>query len=77
MSHDDFASERGAGVKTGAGEILIHVELGGEKREATVTLSEGQWAGGPFLWEEQTFPRAGSLKYLLAETFQAFLCRAA
>lgn len=77
ISHDDFASERGAGVKTGAGEILIHVELGGEKREATVTLSERQWAGGLFLWEEQTFPRAGSLKYLLAETFQAFLCCAA
>lgn len=46
ISNDDFASQRGTGVNTGAGEnILICVMLGGEKREPTVTVSEGQWAG--------------------------------
>lgn len=49
ISCDDFASERAAVVKTGAEEVLIHVGLGGEKREATVTASETQWAGGLFL----------------------------
>lgn len=48
--HDDFASQMGAGVNTGAGEkILICVGLGGEKREPTVTVSERQWAGGLLL----------------------------
>lgn len=74
ISHDDFASQRGAGVNTGAGEkILVCVGLGGKKRELTVTVSEGQWPGRLLLWEVQAFPREGSLKYLLTETFQAFL----
>lgn len=50
ISHGDFASQRGAGVNTGAGEkILICVALGGEKRQPTVAVSEGQWAGGLLL----------------------------
>jgi len=49
ISCDDFTAERGAGVKTGAGEILICVGFGGEKRETTVTVSERQGAGGQFL----------------------------
>ena len=49
ISRDDFSSERRAGFKTGAGEILIRVGLGEEKREATVTVSERQWTGGLFL----------------------------
>lgn len=45
VSHGDFTSQRGAEVNTGAGgKILICVGLGGEKREPTVTVTEGQWA---------------------------------
>lgn len=49
ISHDDFASDMGAPDKTGAGEILICVRLGGEKEEAIVTVADRQWAGGLFL----------------------------
>lgn len=49
ISCDDFASERGAAVKTVAEEVLIHMGLGGEKREAAFTTSERQWAGGLFI----------------------------
>lgn len=49
ISHYDFASQRGAGVNTGAGEkILICVGHGGEKRESTVTSQRGSGPGDYF-----------------------------
>lgn len=54
ISHDKFASQRGAGVNTGAGEkILICVGPGGEKREPTVMLLSQKGSElGDYFYEE-------------------------
>ena len=48
ISHADFPSQRGAGVETGAGEILIRVGLGvggGEKAGHCYCLREAMGRG--------------------------------
>lgn len=62
------------------GELGLTLELEGKfwfvwglegRRGSPLLLS--QRGSGLLLWEVQAFPREGSLKYLLTETFQAFL----